>query len=311
MCQLTSFSQKQKVEYSPVTGTNLEEAFPLATNILMESLGLGLYQFDYGSRILKTSYYEYYRGITRHRGRWQLSIDENGTLDIQIVDIQWWYGSQSRWDDTGEGLFSKKEQKLRAALAEDIRNNLENKETVKEAQNWFFTNLEVNAKFYESATDLAGDRWFDNYLKDQRVDWNLTFIDIEKNSNSASNFKYKETYTYATTLSLGSISFEDSKFFITKYTNKDNNVLTKKGDSRSVLGYCRSIRYDDGKFYVILTDELEDALPVNTLAKQERESDSNSILEVADQLKKLKELLDLGAISQEEYDAEKAKLLNN
>jgi|AntRauTorckE6833_2_1112554.scaffolds.fasta_scaffold214033_2 hypothetical protein len=48
----------QDQEYSPVTGTNLEKAFPIATKMLMESLGLGLYQFDYGGRILKSSYYE-------------------------------------------------------------------------------------------------------------------------------------------------------------------------------------------------------------------------------------------------------------
>jgi hypothetical protein len=228
------------------------------------------------------------------------------------VDIQWWYGSQSRWDDTGEGLFSKKEVKLRTSFANDLRNNLKNKDLVKSTQNWFFTNLEVNSKFYETATDLAGDRWFQNYLQDQKVNWDLTFIDIEKNTNSGSNFKYKELFTFATTLTLGSMSFEDNKFFITKYTNTDDNVLSRKGASISISGFCRSIQYDEGKFYVVLTDELDDKLPINTLAKQAETSiGKGSILEVADQLKKLKELLDLGAINQEEYDTEKAKLLNN
>lgn len=305
-----SYGQKQKLEYSPVTNTNLEKAFPIGTKMLMESLGLGLYEFDYGNSTLKSSYYEYYRGITRHRGRWQLTIDENGTLEIQIVDIQWWYGSQSRWDDTGEGLFSKKEVNLRAAFSEDLRKNLENEELIKSAQNWFFANLEVNSKFYESATDLAGDRWFENYLKDKEVNWNLTFIDIEKNTNSKSNFRYKEIFIFGTKLALGSISFENNRFFITKYTNKDHNVLSKKGDSKNISGYCRSIEYSHSKFHVVLTDELEDEMPINTLAKQENSKGKKSILEVADQLKKLKELLDLGAISQEEYDDEKAKLLN-
>ena len=124
-------------------------------------------------------------------------------------------------------------------------------------------------------------------------------------------YSYKELFTHAVKLSLGSISFEYNKFFITKYTNNDGNVLSQKGDKISVIGFCRSLIYENENFYVVLTNELKDVLPQTTLAKQKLdESNETSILEVADKLKKLKELLDLGAINKEEYDKEKAKLLN-
>ena len=42
---------------------------------------------------------------------------------------------------------------------------------------------------------------------------------------------------------------------------------------------------------------------------EENNAQPTQTVSVADELKKFKELLDMGAISQEEYDAQKAKLL--
>jgi hypothetical protein len=311
----TISAQKEKIEYQSIANTTLEEAFPVATRMLADNLNLGVHEFNYGKSLLKTTYYEYYRGISRHRGRWQLSIDEQGTLNVDITDVEWWMSSQDRWEPTTrEGLLSKKEYKLRAEFAENLRSKLSEPKTVSVDRDWFFTNLEINSKFFENATDLAGDRWFDQYLNSTRVEWPLTFIDIEK-SKDANDFKYQEFFTNAVELGLGSVNYEDNNFFVTKFTNDDANVLKERGSKSVITGYCRILEYNDatGVFYVVLTDELSDDIPSTTLAKQQSEGASEaetSIASVADEIKKLKELLDMEAISKEEYEQEKKKLLN-
>lgn len=307
---LNSFGQNDKLIYKPILNTSLEESFPNAAAILVASLKIGIEQFDYGKKNLKSTWYEYYRGINRHRCKFLFSIDDNNTLDIKAVEIQWWVSSKSYWDPTTEGLFSKKEEKIRAVIAEATRKNIENSEITKQNQNWFFKDLGINTLFFENATDLAGDRWFEMYLKDKNVRWNLTFVDIEKNTNSNNDCKYKEIFIYSTTLTLASIDFERSKFYIVKYTNDDNNVLTQKGDKKELTGYCRTLDYDNGKFYISVTDNLDDILPQESEKIENSNDNQKSILEVADKLKQLKELLDMGVITESEFKAEKEKLLN-
>ncbi|MGB3777376.1 MAG: SHOCT domain-containing protein [Tunicatimonas sp.] len=301
--------KKEKIEYEPITNTTLEEAFPVATQLLVGEGQLGIHEFNYGNQQLSTTHFEYYRGISAHRGRWQFSIDESGTFNVDVVEVEWKHDGV--WEPTSsEGLFVKTEYKLRAALADQVREKLEDPNQVAAAKDWFFTNLEVNNKFFETATDLAGDRWFERYLENTPVEWPLTFIDIER-STSDPDFRYREFYARVTALDLGMVDYEDHRFFVTKFTNNDANALTTKGTKVPVTGYCRSLEFNQGVFYVLLTDELTDQMPTTTLAAQEAEGESaTSLVSVADEIKKLKELLDMEAITQEEYDQEKQKLLN-
>ena len=48
---------------------------------------------------------------------------------------------------------------------------------------------------------------------------------------------------------------------------------------------------------------------VSKLSREESQAQSSSV-SVADEIKKFKELLDIGAITQEEFDAKKKELLN-
>ena len=94
--------------------------------------------------------------------------------------------------------------------------------------------------------------------------------------------------------------FLNAKFYITKYTNSDKNIFTKKRSKINVKGVCRYLNYDLGSFYVVVTEKGEDE--ISNQPELERKS-------VADELIKLKELLDAGVITQEEFDAQKEKLL--
>ena len=64
--------------------------------------------------------------------------------------------------------------------------------------------------------------------------------------------------------------------------------------------------YDElsNKFRVVLIDNLDDPLPKNTLEIENAEGEKG-VLEVADKLKKLKELVDMEAIMDEEFKKEK------
>lgn len=303
-----SFSQED-IKYKPVLNTNINVAFPNAAAIMKVHFKTGIEKFDYVGRAINTTWHEYYRGLSRFRCKFLFSIDDNNTLDVKTIDIQRWDSSISSWVSSGEGLFSKKEEQYRAIIAESIRAMIKNEEVTRENQNWFFKNLDITTLFFEHATDLAGDRWFNLYLKNQEVKWTLTFVDVEKSEKG--NYKYKEIFVHTTTQAITSINDKVSKFIIIKYTNNDGNVLTRKGDMKEVSGYCRLLEYDKGNFYIKLTDSLDDVMPSNIIPIENDEDSEKSVLDVADKLKKLKELLDMGLITEEEFKIEKQKILDN
>jgi len=237
-------------------------------------------------------------------------INEKNDLNVSTVDIEY-KNSNDIWESSGEGLFSKKEEKFRALINEAIRRGIEVDTIHQVNQEWFFRDLTINSLFFADATDLAVERWYNQYLEDKLIGWNMVFKDIEKNDLNT-EYKYKETYSHIIENPLVEDESKEN-FHVIRFTNRDENVLSKKGEKLLLKGYCRSLIYEDGLFKVIVTESLEDNVPSltkgTTLEKQNSKT-SNSILEVADQLKKLKELLDLGAITEEEYQNEKSKLIN-
>jgi hypothetical protein len=309
LISLNSFSQKDNevLVYKPIYNTNLEESFPMAA-VLIGNLELSLEEFDYGKKRLKSSWYEYYSGISRYRAKFLFTIDGNNTLNLDLVETQWWYSSKGVWESSSGGFF-KKADKIRAAVIETVRIGLSEEDIKKQNKDWFFKDLMITTLFFERATELAGERWFELYLKDKKIEWNVTFVDIEKN-NASNGYKYLEKYIYTTNLTVFDINLEKSKFFIFKYTNSDATVLAQKGDMKMVNGYIRKLNYDDGIFNVIITENIEDKVPQKNESDKNFDNNTKSILEDAEKLKSLKELLDMEIITQEEFDAEKKKILN-
>lgn len=296
---------KETLVYSPVTNTSIEESFPVAYSILKQ-LKCDIEDFNYGEGILKSTYYEYYRGLSRCIGKFNISIDQSGNLNVKIVDVMKWDKTISEWLPAGESLLSKAEYKYEAGFTEDIRNNIKNIELVNQLRVSFYNSLTINAKFYEHATELAGQRWFESNLKDKPVSWELTFLDIDKNSNGT--YQFVEKYSMVTNQNLAGTA--TTKFVISMFTSADRNVLTSKGKKMIVDGFCRNLVYKDGVFEIDLTEKLDSPMPVNSLQAKVSESNT-SVVDKHEQLKKLKELLDMGAITKEEFEKEKKKILGN
>lgn len=272
---------------------------------ILKVLNCDIEDFNYGEGILKSTYYEYYRGLARCIGKFNITIDQANNVNVKIVDVMKWDKTISDWLPAGESLLSKAEYKYEAAFVNDIRNNIKHVEIVNQMRPAFYSSLTVNAKFYEHATELAGQRWFESNLKDKHVNWELTFLDIDKNANGI--YKYIEKYS---TVTNQSIAGQGTKFVISMYTSSDKNVLTSKGKKLLVNGYCRNLAYKDGVFEIDLTEKLDSPMPMNSLQAKATES-NRSVVDSHEQLKKLKELLDMGAITKEEFDKEKKKILGN
>lgn len=285
---------QDELKYSPVTNINSDEVWPVV-KYQLDFNKMSIASLDYGQGVLKTHYSEYYRGLSRARAIFVFTFVDN-VLNVEMVNIQ--TERDGYWQNSSKSALFKTEYKIEARMADGIRNILESPEKVNESKETFYNSLDVHNVFYENATELAGKRWFDTYLKDREVDWNLTFVDITENTSAQNNdYKYKESYVYQT----GGIEFDflNAKFYITKYTNSDENIFTKKRSKINVKGVCRYLNYDLGSFYVVITEKGEE---VSSQPEPERKS-------VADELIKLKGLLDAGVITQEEFDAQKEKLL--
>lgn len=298
-----SYGQQPKIqEYKPIPGVNIEQAFPAAAGLLVGSGKVVLEQMDWNTKSMISSFLSYSKSlILPARSRYQITIDDNSTLHIQMIDIQTYSSTNQVWVDQWE---TKKDKTLKAELANAIRETLQKPEEVKKYQDWFYRDLYINSRFFEHATELAGNRWFDNYLKDKPVKWKATFNDIKNNADN--NYKYMELFS----LKVSTLTTDQTNFIITKYTNTDKNTMTSKNTLTDFEGYCRSLVYKDNTFYIVLTDKLETPLPTNSV--QEKAADSKkSVLEYAEKLKELKSLLDQGIITKEEYESEKKKVLAN
>lgn len=294
-----SFSQVSKIE-----NTNIDNAFPVCSYYISKNYKLVPEEMDYGKGILKTGYYYYSRILLQQRGRFQIEVINN-SCEIKLVDIQYYNTSSKSWVNDKAGTIVKKEFELTEKVANDARKSLNNPEEVKGLRKWFFVDPYVLGLFCKGSTTLAIEKYFNTYLKDVEVEWDMLFGDIKNvEPTESKDYKFKETYV---TLNANGINQSyASIFFLNKYTNNEENTLVKSGTEKKVKGFCRELKKDDTGYYkLIVTDKLDSPTPSNSV-----QADQNkNVLENADKLIKLKELFDKGILSKEEYETEKAKLL--
>ncbi|UXE67171.1 MAG: SHOCT domain-containing protein [Chryseotalea sp. WA131a] len=138
------------------------------------------------------------------------------------------------------------------------------------------------------------------------VSWNATFIDLKRNKSSDNGLTYEENYVANGYNLMTDPDLSEVKFTITKYTNSDRLVSAKKGSKLPLTGYCRELKFIEGRFYIVLTDNLDDKI-----TKVTKTSETTSLLDSSEKLLKLKELLDKGIITKEEFEKEKKKILNS
>lgn len=297
--------KKSDKEFKPIQNITVEEAFSLAKYVLSDRCKV--LTFDLGKRQLVTTYYEYSGGFTNKRARIYIDVDDNNIMNIQLGNLQK-YDKVIGWVDIGSSLLGVEEFE-RKSIAEKVRSAFADSLVTSQAKINFFQDLEINSIFYSGASQLAGDRWFDSNLKEQKVNWKATFIDLRKNSDPSNGFKYEERFIATTYNSIEDPELESIKFTIIKYTNSDKLISVKKGTNLQLIGYCRTLEYNDGHFKIILTENIDDVLKIQQL-KNESVNKSNNLLENSEKLIKLKELLDKGIITKEEFENEKKKILN-
>lgn len=246
---LPSFSQKKKevVQYTPILLTNIEEVFPVAFLILNEKYRVIVETLKWGERKIESSFIQYRKTLGMQRLRFEILIDENNTLNVSIPIVE--FEGTSGWTKT---FVEKREREMQVEFIDAIRTSLNDPATVKRAQEKFYSDMFVNAKFFKTATKLAGDRWFEAFLKDRQVSLKLGFEDIKESPNSQYKTKYAENYG----VYLSMISSKDTRFYVTRYTNSDRNVLATKNLSVTVEGHCRELLFTNNTFYIILTDGL-------------------------------------------------------
>lgn len=237
--------KKNMIQYKPIPMANVEEAFPVAAMIINDSYGINITRLDWGAKEMLSGYYQYRKILGVYRFRFRLTIDSENTLNVEAKEVQT-TDANDNWMDY---IVEKREREIVAGFAEQLSEALKKPDVIKKAQERFYTDLEINALFFFGATEVAGKRWFENYIKGKRVNWKLTFVDLAENKNPAYKSKYVENYNLAVEF----ISGAQTKFTIKKYTNSDKNVMTKKGSPVIVEGTCLSLSYNNA-FNIALVD---------------------------------------------------------
>ncbi len=308
-------AQDAKLIYQPVQNVNQEEVWPLVYRVLNDSK-IGLLDFNYGQNTMTSNFHEYIWFISSKCRVKYIFRYENSTLYIDPTQDEMFDlspdGKSGAW--VPSHLASKHVDKVRAILADGIRAYKNNPQSLDAIKSDFYNSLNVTQKFFTYATELAGERWFETYLKNKKVNRQPTFVDMK--IDNVENYKYSETYVFATNSALTSGGLEDNFFFIVKNTNSENNIFAQKGATITVQGYCQLLTLEGKKFFVQLTDDPDTKISFknnqNAVSNSNTTNTNNnsSLTSKADELIKLKELLDKGIITKEEYDEEKKKILS-
>ncbi len=247
-----------------IQNTTLEDCFAATIYNINTTYNVVLGEMDYGAGICKSEYVEYYRGIVKFRGHFQIEFS-NSTCTIKLVDVQMYstppFPESSRWENSTEGLFIKKEKNMCSDLVTKTKKTIADSKTLEQVKKNFFTHPMVIDKFCMKASSIAVERYFNAFLKDQSINWDLAFNNIEKtNLADDISFKYKETYTYWN----GSALFETSYFQALKYTNSEENALVTQRTKVKLKGFPRYFyQVKDGSYKFVLTDTLEQQPPIN------------------------------------------------
>jgi hypothetical protein len=296
-----------------ISGIGQEEVWPLVYDILQANK-LSISDFNYGQNTLQSDYFYFVDLLYRYRTKFIFKYED---FSLTIINANVEQYDNNTWQTNP--LFSKKKRlnKAKESMIDYIKKSIQNTEHMTHVKTQFYTDLDVTKKFFEHATELAGNRWFENYLKNKQINWKLTFADLKENKSE--QYKYVETYFYAPNNSVmnSMTKLLEAKFSITKYTNNDKNVFTAKGTILDITGYCQRLIFNNinNVFYILITDEAtSDLTNINisdneTKSKEDNNSSKASLADKADELVKIKILLDQGIITQEEYDKEKQKII--
>ncbi len=246
LCLLGSVNQiqaqrKKKVKYAPVENISREDAWPIVAQAIA-SLNVTPEFFDYGKGVMKTGYYHYRKGIVPNRGKLQFT-HKDITLHIEVVDLQLKQADTKKWVPTYPDPLFPKEKQIKGEFAQAVRLIQEDPALSQKAKDQFASNLLFHSFFFATASELAGDIWFNKFLKDKAVNWKLTFTDIQKSKTEG--FAYDEYYA---------AQAGESQLKLIRRTNSDQNVFTNKGNLVGISGTIKALTYENNEWAVVMEE---------------------------------------------------------
>lgn len=244
---------KKKAEIPPLSGVQPDDAWALA-KVLSDEEGCSLLGFDYGKGVVVFGKVEFRDLLTRMRSNVLFRL-QDGLLDVELVDME----EQARggyWEKSALTL-TKSHRKVRERILARMHELYDNPEQFNRMREKAYADIDLHYLFLRTATELACDRWVEKFMLGKAFNWNVTFVDIEKNKDKGmAGYKYVETYSYG---GKGRIESYDNvmsyrHFYIKIFTNSDRNIMQQKDMRARAAGVCRKVVNHEDSFSVVMSD---------------------------------------------------------
>ncbi len=243
-----TFAQDARYVYGPVSGLNLDDMLAIAAKTF-ENKEVKTERFNYSRGMILSTNYNFTILITPYRTKILVENTDDGVY-LSFIDLQM-KGSNGIYTDVASVL-GKKTDKLMAAIGKDFEQIAEDPSAVKAAKTKFYNDPRTHYLFFKKATELAADRWYENFMKDKIFSWDLKFSDIKKNeSTKYGDYKYIVTARYYTGSSLAGLG----GLYVKLYTNDDSEAMTEKNSKIKIEGKCVGVKEYMGYYYIDFIQE--------------------------------------------------------
>ena len=242
------FAQDARYVYGPVTGVNLDDMFAIAEKTF-ENKGVKTEKFNYSRGVIISSYYKFTILFSEYRSNIEVKNTENGAY-VSLINLRM-KGSNGIFQDVASVL-GKKTDKMIAAIGKEFEGISNDPDAIKVAKVKFYNEPHTHYLFFKKATELAAERWYENFMKDKTFTWMLDFTDIKKNESSRhEDYKYIVTARYYR----GSSLIGTGGLYVKLYTNSDDNTMTEKGTKIKIKGLCVGFKEYMGYYYIDFIQE--------------------------------------------------------
>lgn len=236
-------AQDAKYFYGPVNGVSLDDMLAIGEKVF-KNKDVNVESFNYNKGVIESSYYSFNVLVSAYRARIEIKNSDKGVY-ISFTDLQL-KNSSGRFEEAGM-ILGKKPNKLIAAIGKDFEKISKDTKATAEAKKAFYNNPHTHYLFFRKATDLAVDRWYENFMQEKEFTWMLEFRDIKKNETKQHpEYKYIVTAKYHT----GSSLIGDGGLYIELFTNDDKNTMSEKGAKIEINGKCDSFKKMLGNYYI-------------------------------------------------------------
>ena len=243
------FAQDARYHYGPVSGINLDDMLAISAKTF-ENRGVKVERFNYSRGMILSTNYGFTILVSPYRTKILVENTDDGVY-LSFIDLQM-KSSSGGWTDVASVL-GKKTDKLMTAIGKEFEAIANDPAQVEAAKTAFYNDPRTHYLFFKKATELAADRWYENFMKDKTFDWTLKFADIKKNEDKDfPDYQYIVTARYYTgsALTIGS-----GGLYVKLYTNDDSNMMTEKGTKIKVKGKCTGVHEYMGIYYIDFTQE--------------------------------------------------------